>query len=471
MTSANILAKNGLKVLLLEGHNKLGGLATWFFRKQKSHLFDVSLHGFPFAMKKTLRKYWNEELASHIVPLRQVSFRNPQFNLDTSFTRQDYEQKLQEVFDLPQTKVEEFFSRLMNPDLESLSSLTVKDLLEEYFPGRNDAHRFLVEPITYANGTQLDDPAQAYAIVFGNFLRKGVYTYRGSTDQMIKLLCEEMVRNGVDIKLNCPVDRIHVNEQGKISEVTGPRLKQAITCDQVISNAHLYNTVHDLVGTKYFSESYLQSFQKMRINSSSCQIYMGLKEGESFPFMGELIFTSTKDRFAPKDLLAFETTSRTYSLYYPEDRPGVDRYSIVCSTNALFNNWQELSKEEYEKAKSELIEESLQELEAIIPDIREKIEYVEAATPKTIKRYTQHPLGSSFGTKYEGLPLSQNLYEEIPGLYHAGSVGIIMSGWLGAANYAVIVCNELLRHRQLSDLPEKKLEIKEENTQNAYSIN
>ena len=30
------------------------------------------------------------------------------------------------------------------------------------------------------------------------------------------------------------------------------------------------------------------------------------------------------------------------------------------------------------------------------------------------------------------------LPEEIPGLFHTGSVGIIMSGWLGAANYGVI---------------------------------
>ena len=29
------------------------------------------------------------------------------------------------------------------------------------------------------------------------------------------------------------------------------------------------------------------------------------------------------------------------------------------------------------------------------------------------------------------------------GLYHAGSVGIIMSGWLGAMNYGVIVANEV----------------------------
>ena len=29
------------------------------------------------------------------------------------------------------------------------------------------------------------------------------------------------------------------------------------------------------------------------------------------------------------------------------------------------------------------------------------------------------------------------------GLFHAGSVGIIMSGWLGAMNYGVIVANDV----------------------------
>jgi hypothetical protein len=31
----------------------------------------------------------------------------------------------------------------------------------------------------------------------------------------------------------------------------------------------------------------------------------------------------------------------------------------------------------------------------------------------------------------------------VRGLFHAGSVGIIMSGWLGAVNYGVIVSNEI----------------------------
>jgi hypothetical protein len=39
--------------------------------------------------------------------------------------------------------------------------------------------------------------------------------------------------------------------------------------------------------------------------------------------------------------------------------------------------------------------------------------------------------------------VSRGLPDQIRGLYHAGSVGIIMSGWLGAINYGVIVANDV----------------------------
>ncbi|MEO0650465.1 MAG: phytoene dehydrogenase, partial [Planctomycetota bacterium] len=57
--------------------------------------------------------------------------------------------------------------------------------------------------------------------------------------------------------------------------------------------------------------------------------------------------------------------------------------------------------------------------------------------------YTEHPTGTSFGTKFEGLEVSAALSDQIRGLFHAGSVGIIMSGWLGSANYGAIQANKV----------------------------
>lgn len=60
-----------------------------------------------------------------------------------------------------------------------------------------------------------------------------------------------------------------------------------------------------------------------------------------------------------------------------------------------------------------------------------------------MQRYVRHRDGTSFGTKFEGLKISMELPEKVRGLYHAGSVGIIMSGWLGTINYGVITANKM----------------------------
>jgi len=118
-------------------------------------------------------------------------------------------------------------------------------------------------------------------------------------------------------------------------------------------------------------------------------------------------------------------------------------YSIVSSTNANYEDWAYLSDEEYHASKKDLIETTINALDKYIPGVREKIDYTEAATPRTFKKYTLHEQGASFGTKFEGFKISMGLHDDIPGLFHTGSVGIIMSGWLGAANYGVITSNDV----------------------------
>ena len=158
---------------------------------------------------------------------------------------------------------------------------------------------------------------------------------------------------------------------------------------------------------------------------------------------GDLLFSSTAPSFQTDLLLSRDITSRTYSFYYPKTRPERDRCLIVASTNANYSDWADLSEDEYAAGKQDLIEDTVSACEKYVPDLRADLDHVEAATPVTFKRYTKHWGGASFGTKFEGLDVSRALPEQVPGLYHAGSVGIIMSGWLGAVNYGVIVANDM----------------------------
>lgn len=443
MTAANILGRDGYKVLLLESHNKLGGFATWFYRENRSHVFDISLHGFPVGMIKSCRKYWSKEIANMIVQLKDVRFDNPQFSVQTDFTKEDYTRILTEKFELPTEKVTGFFEHLASMNFYDDSKMTNGELFEKFFPGRNDVVRFLMEPITYANGSTLDDPAITYGIVFSNFMSKGVYTFKGGTDHLIGMMKEELLKNNVDIKLQAKVNRISV-EDGKVS---GVELKDGkVNSKIVLSNANIRSTVLGLVGEKNFDPKFVQKAKDIRLNTSSCQVYIGLKENESIPYIGELIFTSSHPVYDPERLLDLKVSSRTFSVYYPKESRPQDpaaRVAIVSSTNTRYEYWKALTDEEYEAEKEFMIEETIKGLEKYIPDIRNKIEVIEAATPLTVERYTLHPAGTSFGTKFEGLDVSMNLQNEIKGLYHAGSVGIIMSGWLGAANYGAIQANNI----------------------------
>lgn len=444
LTGANVLAKAGHRVLLLEHHYQFGGLATWFTRKG-GHIFDISLHGFPSGMIKSCRKYWTKEIADSIVQLKEIRFVNPQMDVQTTFTREDYTRVLVESFGLERVQVEAFYDHLRAMNFYDSNQETTGQMLERFFPGRDDVKRLLMEPIAYANGSSLDDPAITYGIVFSNFMGAGVYTFRGGSDLLIEKMTEELRRNGVELRKKVLVERILVEERNGQKVVAGIVAKggRIVRAKAVLSNANIKNTIFKLTGEEHFPHEYVEEAKAVRINSSSCQVYLGIRKGESIPHIGDLVFTSANPKFSSQELTDLHTTSRTFSVYYPETRPGSNRYTVVVSLNGQYADWAKLTEEQYEAEKQRLIHESVEALEKFIPGVKAKIDWMEAATPRTIEHYTTHMGGTSFGTKFEGLKVSMDVSDKLPGLYHAGSVGIIMSGWLGTINYGVIVANKI----------------------------
>ncbi|MEL7498266.1 MAG: NAD(P)/FAD-dependent oxidoreductase [Planctomycetota bacterium] len=442
LTAANIVAREGHSVLLLEQHYKLGGLATWF-KRPGGHIFDISLHGFPYGMVKSCRRYWSREIADSIVQLEGVRFDNPMFSLTTTFDRNDFTQLLTSEFGIEEEKVVAFFDAARGMNFYDDQSKTTGDLFNEYFPGREDVIRLLMEPITYANGSTLEDPAITYGIVFSNFMSKGVFVFQGGTDKLVKSMEKVMKENGVDVRINCDVTGINVGANGVQSvEVNGHTIKT----DAVISNANLNSTIFNLVGEDKFDRGFADEARAVRLNNSSTQVYMAMHPDDTVPReTGDLLFSSTAERFQTDLLLSRDITSRTFSFYYPDTRPDKRaRTLIVSSTNANYDDWTGMSKEEYEASKQDLVDTTLDALEKYVPNCRERIVHAEAATPVTFEHYTKHVSGASFGTKFEGLTVSRKLPEQIGGLYHAGSCGIIMSGWLGTINYGVIVANDVI---------------------------
>ena len=163
----------------------------------------------------------------------------------------------------------------------------------------------------------------------------------------------------------------------------------------VVSNANLLGTIFNLVGPEPWDRDFLEQARAVRLNNSSTQVYMALKpEMPLEPSQcGDLLFSSTAPEFRTDLLLSRNVTSRTFSFYYPQTRPGLSRSAVVASTNANYDDWAGLSKEDYAAGKRDLIEDTLAALEKYVPDVRSRLDYVEAATPLTFERYTKHLKG------------------------------------------------------------------------------
>src|SRR5256714_6551873 len=253
LTAANILGRAGRSVLLVEQHYKLGGMATWF-KRPGGHIFDISLHGFPFGMIKSCRRYWTDEIADSIVQLKRIRFDNPMFSLTTSYNREDFTRLLTSQFQISLETVTSFFDTARGMNFYDDQRTTTRELFEKFFPGREDVIRLLMEPITYANGSTLEDPALTYGIVFSNFMSKGVFTFQGGTDRLIELMRDDLMKSGVDVRIKCDAERIHV-EHGRVTGVTVNG--RVIPCDAVVSNSNLKFTILQLVGAEHFDKQFV----------------------------------------------------------------------------------------------------------------------------------------------------------------------------------------------------------------------
>ncbi|MDR3211045.1 MAG: FAD-dependent oxidoreductase [Planctomycetota bacterium] len=430
MTAAKRLADQGRKVLLLEAGPRLGGYLTWF--RRPGHIFEVALHAFPWGVAKTFRKYWSQHLAERVVPLPRIRYENPEFSFTTDFSARDFDQILAKHFAVPPETSQAFFQACQNMDIHESPPETTRHFLERFFPGRLDVARFLLETVTYATGTNLDDPAKVYAIIFNNFTLKGTYTIMGGSDWLLAEMQRLLLEAGVDILLRTRVERI-VTRQGRVCGVAAGG--REIISPVVVSNANLLATGLDLLAEGELPPAFAQQLAEVPLSVSVAQVYLGLAPGERIPEIADILFASELPSYDAKALTAFPPRSASFSFYYPRHiHPESDSTEIVASVCADYADWDGLSPADYQAKKAALARQTLHLLSRHLPGIEAKLNHTEVATPKTLERYCGHRRGASFGTKYPGLAAAAELAKTVPGLFHCGAEGIVMSGWLGSAN-------------------------------------
>jgi hypothetical protein len=209
----------------------------------------------------------------------------------------------------------------------------------------------------------------------------------------------------------------------------------------VLSNANLKTTIEKLVGLEHVSPAFAPASRRCGLNNSSCQVYLGIRAGETIPFVGDLLFSSTRPTFdSPPCATCTARAARSPSTTRRRGR--ARRVHDRQLDERALEGLGRARRGAYAARRSASSTTRSTRSSATCPASRSKIDHAEAATPRASLLHAARA-GRVVRDEVRGPAGQPRPPDEIRACTTPDSVGIIMSGWLGAANYGVITANKV----------------------------
>ena len=444
LISANLLARDGLRVLLAEQHYMVGGYCSTF--RRAGYTFDAATHFYPLlGNPETLTGRLLQELGIQTgwVKMDPVdTFHFPdgsRFAVPADFDI--YRARLAEEFPAETAALDSFFAAVRETyglgllhffrgrPVESLSrlapwyDLTLRQALDRWF--QNPRLKLLLS----ADCPHWGSPPSRTSFVFDSMLRLsyflGNYYPRGGSQAFADALAARFEELGGHVLTSTMARRIRI-EGGlargvELETLRGPRAGRhaRVAAGAVISNADLLLTLERLVGPEHLEPGALEPLRKLRPTFPCYLCHLGL-EG------------------VPDDVL--EETQGYYWDSWDMDRVGLDalRFKIFVPTlyepamappggqvliiqKVLEMDYEGVGDWEAHKARVDAF--VLDHLERLIPGISRRIVVRTSATARTSSRFTLNHQGAMLGWEMSPDQLGEArpaMISNIPNLHFTG---------------------------------------------------
>ena len=440
------LAMFDKKVLILEKHTVVGGLNSYYIRKNRT--IDVGLHAMtnyaPKGKRSTpLGKLLKQLRLSHddfrLCEQEVSEIRFPDKSL--RFTN-DFELLKQEVREQFPDQVDGFI-RLVKK-IESFDELSLTT--SEWISSRDILRGFISNPVLidmlfcplmyYGNASERDMDFYQFVIMFKSIFMEGFAKPVGGMLYILNLLVDKYKSLGGELRMSAEVEFIN-SEKGIFKSLT-------------------------LVGGEELAAVSLISSMGRIETLRRCD--PNLTEGVSNDSEGQISFMESLfalDR-EPKDLgycrsIIFFCTDYQFRYEVPKDFIDISSGVLCCPNNfqypkpllegmirltnlASFRLWDALPRREYINAKKEWRTKALENLFTFFPDFRDSVVFSDTFTPKTIFKYTGHANGSVYGSPAklkDGITPVRNLFICGTDQGFLGIVGATLSG-ISMANLHIL---------------------------------
>jgi all-trans-retinol 13,14-reductase len=459
LTAGAKLAKQGKKVLLIEQHDRPGGCATTFTRKDFT--FEVGLHEMDGPGPRDLKvKIFRDLGLTDKVTLLDVPefyrFVNGRCDVVVPHDPEEAQGRLTALFPGDEEGIKTYFHYLLNSrKILAEENLDPKKSLGEFLDEhiRNeDLKLILLGNLGYFHDDPYSISLMYYMVAQGSYYGGKASFVKGGSQKLSDALAAVIEENGGTVMLNHLSTEI-IFEDGRTTGVRYERArgisneKYTAYAGEIIVNASVPALAEKLLPGNS-GEELSKKIAGLKIGASLLTVYFGfrkpLKEiGNTWysTFIFDPSIKTQKD-ILPNNHSGFETRGFTlvdYSQLDSDLAPSGKGVGAVCCIDYA-SDWEGLDRESYLKKKKQVAETIIARCEKLIPGFRDALEYAEVGTPLTVKRYTLNPAGAVYGfaqnpgksTDYlSALPENVSIASAW-GKFGGGFSGSIYSGYMTA---------------------------------------
>ncbi len=465
LTAGAKLAKEGKKVLVVEQHDRPGGCATTF--KRKDFTMEVGLHEMDGLDRTDLKvKIFND-----LVVFDEIEFlKVPEFyhfiHGKNEFTMPHDSDKAIELLiqRFPEEKngISAFFDKLLNSRKKNIDNDHIEQNLGEFLDSiisNQNLKLILLGNLGYFHDDPYTLSLSYYTAAQGRYFKGGGNFIKGGSQKLSDYLSAFINKNNGKVLLNHIATGILTDKDKAIGITYTAKSKTSnesfeVFADIIIANTSIPTVANTLLPKEY-GQVLAKQIENMKIGASLLTIYLGfkkpLKEIGS-KYYSYFVYDSSVKSIA--DIHAnnrgnFENRSFTfvdYSQVNSELAPKDKSVGAVCCIDYP-TEWENMDKQEYRQKKEQVAQIFIDKLEKIIPGIKEQIEYYEVATSKTVGRYILTPECAVYGFAQTPENVIKPTIETIENLHFASAWTKIGGGFSGAIYSGYLCAYNLLRKK------------------------
>jgi phytoene desaturase len=465
LTCGCLLAKKGLKVLMIEKNEKVGGCCTSF--EKDGFSFDLSVQSLGECQEGgrvwRILKQLNLLDQIHFIPLEPArEYYFPDQKVSQSSRLESHIENLSSLFPKERKgivevhavlkKIFEEFSTVPSslnwfepssfssqyPFLSRYKDKTYEELLNEFV-----SHPFLKTLLSIRSSYALLPPDEISAVGMAgiemSYFDYGVSCVEGKVEQLPLKMGETFEKTGGQILTGHEVQKILIGEKRAI----GVRLKdgQEITGKVVISNIDAHHTFSDFIGEDHIPSGFRSKLKAMRPSLSYFILYLGIEGGlDELPVSNNEVFPEDQPQKEFQSL--YENRISEKASFYLLAPSKVNPSHAPRGKNTLclsFKTSYHFSPDWDQGIKDELSHCLIQKASAFIPNLEKRILVKIETTPKTIEQWTRNRWGAAYG--WAQTPRQSGIYRlsrttPIPNLYLTGHwtspgggiAGVVASG-------------------------------------------